>query len=198
MHGYSYFTLGPNQTWPSLSSSDTHINTHTVINMKRYALKKHTHKLTTKEQPAHDGNRHQSVMAGWSRAGSVSAPETLEHTPKPTHTCKAHARNRNTGHGLQNVRLLDQFPCLPGFCDWPHSVLFLLSLHLASWTVLMTANQTQMAVLMLLLLLLLHGFCFLCFCMCMYVKVWRVNAFLLNILSTYFDFIYCFMRITNI
>lgn len=51
MHKYSYFTLGPNQTWPSLSSPHTHTtNTH-IINIQRYTHK-HTsaqahHKRTT-------------------------------------------------------------------------------------------------------------------------------------------------------
>uniref|UniRef100_A0AAQ5X5Q2 Fork-head domain-containing protein n=1 Tax=Amphiprion ocellaris TaxID=80972 RepID=A0AAQ5X5Q2_AMPOC len=72
MHGYSYFTPGPNQTWPRLSSSHSHTNTHTLIKSEQIHTGKRTHKLTTKEQPAHDGNRRQSVMAGWSCAGSAS------------------------------------------------------------------------------------------------------------------------------
>ncbi len=56
---------------------------------------------------------------------------------------------------LKNVplRLLDRFPYLPGFCNWPHSA---LTSSLCTWLCklykLMTANQTQMAILMLLLL----------------------------------------------
>lgn len=86
-HGCSYFTLGPNQTWPGLSSSHTHTN-----NAHGYSThkKKSTHGLATKEQPAHDGNHRQSVMAGWCCACSVSTPEILEHTLTHTHTHAEH------------------------------------------------------------------------------------------------------------
>lgn len=133
-HMQSFWTLGPNQTWPSLSSSYSHRNTHTHYKYELIYAQKHTDRLTTKEQPAHDGNRQQSVTAGWSCARSVSTPETVEHTPQliNIHTCKTHTKNWKIGHGLQNVtlRFLDRIRCLPGFCNWPHSA---LSSFLCTW-----------------------------------------------------------------
>lgn len=112
------------------------------------------------------------------------------HTNTNTHnTC---AKDRKTGHGLKNVplRLLDQFPYLPGFCNWPHSA---LSSSLCTWLrelyKLMTANQTQMAVLMLLLLqLVLH--------VCVRGRVWHIKA-LLRIMRKNFTFICCIFYAHN-
>lgn len=64
------------------------------------------------------------------------------------------------------LRLLDRFPHLRGFCNWPHSA---LTSSLCTWLCelhkLMTANQTQMAVLMLLLLMLFLHVC---------LRVWHI------------------------
>lgn len=116
---------------------------------------------------------------------SVNSWNVRTHTNTNRHTCTTHTpRTERQVMDLkyEPLRLLDQFPYSPGFCNWPHSA---PSSFLCTWLCelhkLMTANQIQMAAVVMLLLLLLvfarvrEMLCFLCwegnrFICCMFYK----------------------------